>query len=378
MDNEKSGNHLNNLIKHMSSRGSRLRGRRLINVSFASRRGGTNDATATTVSTATAKTRSSVDVFAGGAARAAAQATIHPLDTIKVRMQAPSAKPLSVKAKKLAQQSLKSVAKKAGSLYNGVWSAAGGAGLAIGAHFAFYGLAKRCIEDIAPNLSLGIVAFTAGAIGAAGASIVKVPAAVCIRSVQARVYPNAITAAIRICKAVGPRGLYTGFLPTILEDVPDTAVKFAIYEMLQAVVAKSSTSKDRSKATDAVIGGVAGACAAGATTPLDVIKTRMMVSASCKPNMLTSCSEIIAEKRGLSPFLSGMGPRSVSSFINSAVFFAFFECLRRTFAANEFDPLRRLKSGKGQGVRRRGSRRSLPSRNVQVDLAEATVCAGKK
>lgn len=376
-ENSKNGKSVSTFVSKMKSRGPRLGCRRPIRVSMSARRAPTTTSDATTISTATAKSggRSGVDVFAGGAARAAAQATIHPLDTIKVRMQAPNAKPLSEKAKKLAQQSLGKVAKKAGSLYRGVWSAAGGAGLAIGAHFAFYGVAKNVIEENWPSLSLGLTAFAAGAIGAAGASIVKVPAAVCIRSVQARVYPNAISAAINICKVAGPRGLYTGFLPTLLEDVPDTAVKFAVYEMLQAVVKKATRGESRNQATDAIVGGLAGSIAAASTTPLDVIKTRMMVSASCRPNMVSACTEILAENRGLSPFLSGMGPRSVSSFINSAVFFAFFECLRRSFATTDFDPLKNIKRKR---VRRTVKRdmvegnlyRTNASQNV-LELAEA-------
>lgn len=359
-----------NFVKKVKARGPRLAGRRQIRVVARAR----TDAgsTAKIRSTGSAKSgggRSGMDVVAGGAARAAAQATIHPLDTIKVRMQAPNAKPLSEKARKLAQQSLSSVARKTGSLYRGVWSAAGGAGLAIGAHFAFYGMAKNFIEESFPGMSLGMVAFAAGAIGAAGASVVKVPAAVCIRSVQARVYPNALCAAVRICKAAGPRGLYTGFLPTLLEDVPDTAVKFAMYEVLQSLVRKT-TKKDSNQAQDAVIGGVAGAFAAASTTPLDVIKTRMMVSASCRPSMLSSCTEILAERRGITPFLSGMGPRAVSSFINSAVFFAFFECLRRSFAANEFNPLGNLKRGRISRIQQK--RMPVCSQNIQVELADAT------
>lgn len=43
----------------------------------------------------------------------------------------------------------------------------------------------------------------AGAIAAAGGSVVKVPLAVCIRSVQAGVYPNAMNAASSIVAAAG-------------------------------------------------------------------------------------------------------------------------------------------------------------------------------
>ena len=52
---------------------------------------------------------------------------------------------------------------------------------------------------------------------------------------QAGVYPNVVDAAGSICKACGPRGLFTGYLPTLLEDVPDMACKFAAYETLRSL-----------------------------------------------------------------------------------------------------------------------------------------------
>jgi solute carrier family 25 (mitochondrial S-adenosylmethionine transporter), member 26 len=50
---------------------------------------------------------------------------------------------------------------------------------------------------------------------------------------QAGVYPNFFSAASSIVAAAGPRGLFTGYLPTLLEDVPDMAFKFAAYESLR-------------------------------------------------------------------------------------------------------------------------------------------------
>ena len=126
----------------------------------------------------------------------------------------------------------------------------------------------------------------AGATAAVGSSVVKVPLAVCIRSVQAGLHPNPIAAAQSLIRAAGVRSLFTvcnfptaitsidslhgslssvpcnpdlrgntgvqwlrdesvkedrrrkdcgvqGFVPTLLEDVPDMAVKFAVYESLR-------------------------------------------------------------------------------------------------------------------------------------------------
>ena len=53
--------------------------------------------------------------------------------------------------------------------------------------------------------------------------------------VQAGVYPNVFHAARAITDAAGVRGLFTGYLPNLLEDVPDMAFKFAAYESMRSL-----------------------------------------------------------------------------------------------------------------------------------------------
>lgn len=55
----------------------------------------------------------------------------------------------------------------------------------------------------------GGIAFVSGAGAAIGSSVVKVPLAVCIRSVQAGRYPNALAAAQSIVDTAGVRSLFT-------------------------------------------------------------------------------------------------------------------------------------------------------------------------
>lgn len=254
-------------------------------------------------------------------------------------------------------------------------------------------------------------AFTAGAVAALGSSVVKVPLAVCIRSVQAGIYRNVFHAAQSIVSAAGVRGLFTvrgrggrlggwgrskglgqpwglqlqqltasslptstcaaawcgtalrkhrtaaprlcacpsrllltplalppvalplpllqGFLPTVLEDVPDMAVKFAVYEMMRGVHARLRNGRPANVAEDLVMGGFAGAAAAAATTPLDVLKTVMMCSASSRPTIVTAAAGIMKEGKGLKPFFRGVGPRALSNGLNSAIFFCFFEAIRQ-------------------------------------------------
>lgn len=64
----------------------------------------------------------------------------------------------------------------------------------------------------------GAVAFVAGATAAVGSSVVKVPLAVCIRSVQAGLHPNPIAAARSLVRTAGIRSLFTVILVAPLSN----------------------------------------------------------------------------------------------------------------------------------------------------------------
>ena len=176
------------------------------------------------------------DVLAGALARAGSQSTIHPLDTLKVRLQTSSssaAKGIS----KIGQlvppatrsEKVSNMLCQVKSLYKGVAGAATGAGIALGAYFACYGVATNLLikhtELPAPS-----VAFFSGGLAAAGSGVVKVPLAVCIRSVQANLYPNVFAAASSITQAAGvrvrvPPSLFPS--PLFFMEPPDPSWTFA-------------------------------------------------------------------------------------------------------------------------------------------------------
>lgn len=70
----------------------------------------------------------------------------------------------------------------------------------------------------------GGIAFVAGAGAAIGSSVVKVPLAVCIRSVQAGAYPNAIAAARSIVDTAGVRSLFTVSLFAPSQAMPKDSI----------------------------------------------------------------------------------------------------------------------------------------------------------
>merc|ERR1711937_855223 len=304
-----------------------------------------NDTSSSSASKSSSKAKPMKDTVAGALARAASQSTIHPLDTIKVQMQAGTlgSGGVSKFGSLVPPSGASKIIPGIASLYRGVF------GAAIGAYFAIYSTTTRLLDNhVKPrfkNIPPGTIAFAAGAIAAAGGSFVKVPLAVCIRSVQAGVYPNVVKASKSIVKAAGPRGLFTGFLPTFLEDVPDMAVKFACYETLRSMHKKFNKGKPSTAQEDLVMGGFSGSIAAAATTPLDVIKTRMMCTAASSPSIVGACRSVIAEGQGMKAFFSGVGPRALSNGINTAVFFAFFEAIKHIIEERESGKRRRSLGG---------------------------------
>jgi solute carrier family 25 S-adenosylmethionine transporter 26 len=72
-----------------------------------------------------------------------------------------------------------------------------------------------------------------------------------------------------------------------------------------------------------LLGSVAGAVAAGITTPLDVLKTRMMLAKERQP-MFTMLSTILRES-GPRAFFAGIGPRVGWISVGGAIFLGSYQ-----------------------------------------------------
>lgn len=85
--------------------------------------------------------------------------------------------------------------------------------------------------------------------------------------------PNAVRL---IISKEGSAGLYAGYGSFLLRDLPFDAIQFCIYEQLR-IGYRVMAKRDLNDPETAIIGAFAGALTGAITTPLDVIKTRLMV-----------------------------------------------------------------------------------------------------
>ena len=154
----------------------------------------------------------------------------------------------------------------------------------------------------------------AASAGEVAACAVRVPTEVVKQRAQARQYRSSLAALQAILDrrpAVGVVGVikevYRGFAITIMREVPFTVTQFPLWEAMKKSWLEAKDKKSITSFESAVFGSVAGAVAAAATTPLDVIKTRMMLSA--RGETIVSLFVRILHEKGPRAFFAGLGPR---------------------------------------------------------------------
>ncbi|KAL8809311.1 MAG: hypothetical protein Q9223_003311 [Gallowayella weberi] len=171
----------------------------------------------------------------------------------------------------------------------------------------------------------------AASAGEVAACAVRVPTEVVKQRAQAAQHPNSM-AALRFILAqrgdIGVLGvwreMYRGWGITIIREVPFTAIQFPLWEGMKAWRRRQTGSRQQVSALESgVFGSLAGAIAAGLTTPLDVLKTRMMLAKE-RQSAATSFSQIWKDS-GPKAFVAGLGPRIMWISAGGAIFLGTYQ-----------------------------------------------------
>ncbi|CAO1601379.1 S-adenosylmethionine transporter [Xanthoria calcicola] len=170
----------------------------------------------------------------------------------------------------------------------------------------------------------------AASVGEVAACAVRVPTEVVKQRAQAAQYPSSM-AALRFIFAqrgdIGTLGvwreMYRGWSITILREVPFTAIQFPLWEGMKAWRRRLHGRSQTSATESGIFGSIAGAVAAGLTTPLDVLKTRMMLAKKRQATM--SLFVQIWKQSGPKAFIAGLGPRVLWISAGGAVFLGTYQ-----------------------------------------------------
>lgn len=130
------------------------------------------------------------------------------------------------------------------------------------------------------------------------------------------------------------RGLYRGWNTTIMREIPFTMIQFPLYEWLKlkwATYEHEKLQQPLSLLKGAICGSIAGGIAAAATTPLDVVKTRIMLHQE-RIGVLLLVRGIIKEE-GYGVFWNGVGPRTCWISAGGAIFLGCYELVNYTLTS---------------------------------------------
>ena len=164
--------------------------------------------------------------------------------------------------------------------------------------------------------------------GDLASSVVKVPREVVTQNLQTGQYSSGMHAFTSILRRDGPLGLYRGYVSTALRDIPFMIVMFSVYENVKlysgGLLAKYWWC---SALAGAASGGLAGLC----TTPVDVVKTRIMTSGLAELRGegrrlgMWEVGSGLVRTEGWRGLMRGAGARSVWWFCVCGVFFPSYE-----------------------------------------------------
>jgi len=133
-------------------------------------------------------------------------------------------------------------------------------------------------------------------------------------------YRGLTSAVSSILREEGPRGLCRGLFPTLVRDVPFSALYLASYEAL-----KSCTSS--SNHCVSALG--AGLVASLLTQPADVVKTRMQLCSRECPKLRETILGLYRE-RGVGAFSVGLAPRMLRRTVMAAMAWTVYERMLQT------------------------------------------------
>lgn len=290
----------------------------------------------------------------GSLAAVCAGAVVHPIDTVKVRLQLAGgldgAKATSSAAEQRVRAGLWSTttgivrAEGVRGLYQGISGNVLRQSTLIGSRLGFYDLFKRQFEDADGKISFAgkvCAGLGAGAMGAAVGSpadlvMVRMQADGRLPPAERRNYKHAIDALMRISKEEGVPALWRGVQATVNRAMIVTAAQMSFYD--QAKEALIGMGMPDSPTTHTCASLAAGSAAALSSNPFDVAKTRLQnmqarADGTFPYRGTVDCIMQTARAEGPFALYKGLVPTFARQAPLNVVRFVALEQLRKIFSA---------------------------------------------
>lgn len=257
-----------------------------------------------------------VSLLSGAAAGTGVDLILFPLDTFKTRIQ-----------------SKEGFWRSGGfrGVYSGLPSTLLGSAPTAALFFTIYDTVKVKLEAKTNRVATQIVAANLGEISAC---LIRVPVDVVKQRSQAQLHLTTLSVFKDILRVDGLKGFYRSYLTTVLREIPFATIQFPLWEYLKVLVVKYSSKRKCEPYQSAICGAFAGGVAAGLTTPLDVVKTRITLDNKksdkiiVKHKILNTFADVI-KQNGIKGLFAGIYPRVTMISFGGFIFFGIYEETRK-------------------------------------------------
>lgn len=263
---------------------------------------------------------------AGAIAGAFTYVCLLPLDAVKTKLQTRGAARLYAGALDAALQTLR--ADGLLGFYRGVSAVLVGSASSSAVYFGTCELTKSLLSNAAAFPPF-LVPPAAGAMGNIVSSAIMVPKELVTQRMQTGAAGRSWEVVLRIVERDGVPGLYKGYAATLLRNLPAGILSYSSFEYLKGFLLGRTGNAYLEPGQSVLCGALAGGISAVVTTPLDVVKTRLMteIHGEGGRRILENVREILMEE-GWPGLGRGIGPRVLHSACFSAIGYFAFETAR--------------------------------------------------
>lgn len=273
-----------------------------------------------------------------------AKSILQPLDTVKTVQQLQMSK-LSLLG--TAREIL--LTRGPFALWSGTLVSAVGSAPAAAVYYGIFSSIKSHLAKVLPKEYRFIAVAAAATFSNSVAAVFRVPYEVYKQRLQAGMHQSIFEAVQFSWEREGLLGLFaSGKLTSqIIRDVPYAIITAVVYDILQIFMnrirfqcIKSESTFPQSKKEaigkyyqlqDAFCGAAAGGISSFFTTPMDVVKTRLMTTNSY--SSFLHATKTILRDEGFTTFFAGSTSRVLHKIPANALFFVFYEAFRFMFGA---------------------------------------------
>ena len=167
-----------------------------------------------------------------------------------------------------------------------------------------------------------------GAMGEVASISARMPFEVVKQTAQASKVFDSRGALTYVLRTNGLRGLYSGYFSTIYRDVPFSAMMMPIWEYLKVTLHRYKNFEEVTSVESGVCGAIASGISAFITTPMDLAKTRIILSHKSNPDYTENPFRIIwriFHNEGFTRLFSGGVPRVTMMTAGGVLFFGAYE-----------------------------------------------------